>query len=172
VQEILDAFKNARESALTLAKKEAARIAAGDNEAPEPVPKKRKVSQVDHTEAIEVVQRSPQRVRTRSRSQMALAQASRQERIQAAGVPEVIEDSQDEDFVPGRSHIDHLWSPLSLTLTIVADDGMVACPICNRRMKNEAVFSHLDKCTGDPEPATNPAPAKQTSFGYGRPIPW
>lgn len=58
-------------------------------------------------------------------------------------------------------------SPFSLTLTIVVDDGMVACPICNRRMKNEAVFAHLDKCTGDTASASKPAPAKQRSFGYG-----
>ena len=38
------------------------------------------------------------------------------------------------------------------------DDGMVACPICNRRMKNEAVFPHLDKCTG-PQEAQQPAPS-------------
>ncbi|KAF3384885.1 Postreplication repair E3 ubiquitin-protein ligase rad18 [Penicillium rolfsii] len=150
VQEILEAFKNARESALTLAK-EAARIAAGNNEAPEPGSKKRKVSQVDKSEATDVVQGSPQRVRTRSRSQKPQAQAQDggQEHSQSSPFREVIEDSQDEDFVP--------------------DDGMVACPICNRRMKNEAVFTHLDKCTGDPEPAqkpaTTPAPVKQSSFG-------
>lgn len=102
VQEILEAFKNARESALTLARKEAARIAAGENEDPEPAPKKRKVNQVDNTEAPDVNPHSPQRVRTRSRSQMAQAQTNGQERNLASSVPEVIEDSQDEDFVPGR----------------------------------------------------------------------
>lgn len=110
VQEILEAFKNARESALTLAKKEAARIAGGNNEDPEPIPKKRKVSQVGHTEATGVVQGSPQRVRTRSRSQMAQAQAQTdgQGRSQPSSFQEVIEDSQDEDFIPGRSHNNHL----------------------------------------------------------------
>lgn len=57
--------------------------------------------------------------------------------------------------------------PSSLTLTTAVDDGMVACPICNRRMKNEAVFAHLDKCTGDSGSTPKPAPAKQKSFGYG-----
>lgn len=110
VQEILEAFKNARESALTFAKKEAARIAAGDNKTPAPIPKKRKVSQVDNAEATGVVQGSPQRVRTRSRSQMAQAQAQvgGQEGDQSSSFQEVIEDSQDEDFIPGKSHIDHL----------------------------------------------------------------
>lgn len=40
-----------------------------------------------------------------------------------------------------------------------AEDGLVACPICSRRMKNEAVFVHLDTCNGDP------APPRQVSFG-------
>ncbi|KAM5446459.1 E3 ubiquitin-protein ligase rad18 [Microsporum audouinii] len=31
------------------------------------------------------------------------------------------------------------------------DDGLVACPVCGRRMKNESVFVHLDSCTGAPE---------------------
>lgn len=101
VQEILEAFKTARESTLELAKKEAARIAVGNIEDPEPVPKKRKVSQVDYAEVTETVRRSPQRVRTRSRSQMLPAQTDIQERSHISGVPEVIEDSQDEDFVPG-----------------------------------------------------------------------
>ncbi|CEJ58200.1 hypothetical protein PMG11_06866 [Penicillium brasilianum] len=149
VQEILEAFKNARESALTLARKEAARIAAGNDEVSEPALKKRKVSRVDHTEATETIQHSPQRVRTRSRSQMAPAQSNGQERNQGSLLQEVIEDSQDEDFIP--------------------DDGMVACPICNRRMKNEAVFAHLDKCTGDTASASKPAPAKQRSFGSLQP---
>lgn len=101
VQEILEAFKNARESALTLARKEAARIAAGNDEVSEPALKKRKVSRVDHTEATETNQHSPQRVRTRSRSQMAPAQSNGQERNQGSSLQEVIEDSQDEDFIPG-----------------------------------------------------------------------
>ena len=30
-----------------------------------------------------------------------------------------------------------------------AQDGLVACPMCGTRMKEEAVFPHLDACTGD-----------------------
>ena len=29
------------------------------------------------------------------------------------------------------------------------DDGLVKCPICSRRMKEEAVYSHLDQCDGE-----------------------
>ncbi|KAJ9644502.1 E3 ubiquitin-protein ligase rad18 [Coniosporium apollinis] len=30
------------------------------------------------------------------------------------------------------------------------DDGLVPCPICNSRMKEEAVYAHLDRCDGQP----------------------
>ena len=63
----------------------------------------------------------------------------------------MVEDSQDEDFEPGTqfTYGRHL---LALSLTIMTlDDGLVACPMCSRKMKNEAVFSHLDKCTGEEE---------------------
>lgn len=46
-------------------------------------------------------------------------------------------------------------------LSNLLDDGLVACPVCNRRMKNEAVFQHLDTCAGNPAPSK-----KQASFGY------
>ncbi|KAH8696707.1 hypothetical protein BGW36DRAFT_360524 [Talaromyces proteolyticus] len=38
------------------------------------------------------------------------------------------EDPEDEDYIP--------------------DDGLVACPMCNQRMKEGIVFSHLDICKG------------------------
>lgn len=45
------------------------------------------------------------------------------------------EDDGDEDFVP---------------------DGMVKCPVCNRAMKEELVYNHLDTCTGpDASPGRN-----------------
>lgn len=33
-------------------------------------------------------------------------------------------------------------------LTLSADDGLVPCPMCNRRMKEASVFNHLDNCKG------------------------
>jgi E3 ubiquitin-protein ligase RAD18 len=39
---------------------------------------------------------------------------------------------------------------------MLQEDGLVACPICQKRMKEWQVFSHLESCTGDstPQPAT------------------
>lgn len=40
---------------------------------------------------------------------------------------------------------------------------MVACPICQRRMKAHAVFSHLDNCQGEKPPTP---PSRPTAFRY------
>ncbi|PIG82589.1 postreplication repair E3 ubiquitin-protein ligase rad18 [Aspergillus arachidicola] len=121
VQELVEAFQNARPSVLDLAK----RAATEDREDAEvgtaqPASKKRKVDERDgsNSEVSEGRQ-------TRSRTQGV-------ERQTEPATMDVVEDSQDEEYVP--------------------EDGLVACPICKRRMKNEAVFQHLDNCTGDPAP--------------------
>jgi len=56
----------------------------------------------------------------------------RKAEAQTDGANEVMvidEDNEDADFVP--------------------EDGLVACPICNQRMKAEQVFPHLDRCESD-----------------------
>ena len=37
-------------------------------------------------------------------------------------------------------------------------DGLVACPMCGRRMKEETVFNHLDKCEGPEKRSKQPVP--------------
>ncbi|KAE8415584.1 hypothetical protein BDV36DRAFT_297959 [Aspergillus pseudocaelatus] len=134
VQELVEAFQNARPSVLDLARRAAAEN-QGETEVgtAQPASKKRKVDERDgsNTEVSEGRQ-------TRSRTKGV-------ERQTEPAPMEVVEDSQDEEYVP--------------------EDGLVACPICNRRMKNEAVFRHLDNCTGDP------APPKKISFGSLQPMP-
>ena len=53
----------------------------------------------------------------------------------------VILDSEDDE-------IDD-WQPEPELEPEEPKDGLVACPMCNRRMKEELVFSHLDRCTAD-----------------------
>ncbi|KAJ5488674.1 Postreplication repair E3 ubiquitin-protein ligase rad18 [Penicillium diatomitis] len=149
VQEILEAFQNARESVLTLAKKEAARIAAGTTEDPEPPHKKRRLREDSEDQEVHGTENGPQGVRTRSQTQVVQAPAAGRDHGRTSGSLEVVEDSQDEDCEPG--------------------DGTVACPICARRMKNEAVFAHLDSCTGNSNPVANPASNNPSSFGSLRP---
>lgn len=94
VQELVEQFMNARESVLTLARKEAARIARGNDATGEPSPKKRKASHAEQDEAA-VDGSGSQRMRMRSQ-RVKMDQASSLE-------PEIVEDSQDEEYVPGLS---------------------------------------------------------------------
>lgn len=41
------------------------------------------------------------------------------------------------------------FSPTAPWLILCLDDGLVACPSCGMRMKEENVFSHLDTCNGE-----------------------
>ncbi|KAH6668668.1 hypothetical protein F5X68DRAFT_265396 [Plectosphaerella plurivora] len=57
---------------------------------------------------------------------------------------ETVEDEQDAAYVP--------------------DDGLVGCPMCNKRMKEGLVFGHLDTCPGPaPSNHNNSAPRGQPS---------
>lgn len=94
MQELVEQFMNAREPMLTLARKEAARLARGNDATGEPSPKKRKASQRDADETT-VEDPGSQRMRTRSQRGKAIQEPSLE--------PEIIEDSQDEEYVPGLS---------------------------------------------------------------------
>ncbi|OOF98361.1 hypothetical protein ASPCADRAFT_164853 [Aspergillus carbonarius ITEM 5010] len=133
VQELVEAFQNARPSVLGLAKKAAVqKNEAVNGDLEEPASKKRKI------EASEGLAATPSEgVRTRSQTR---GVGSQEDPVAI----EVIEDSNDEEYIP--------------------EDGLVACPICNRRMKNEAVFRHLDICNGEP------VPSKQLNFGSLQPM--
>ncbi|PWY87063.1 DNA repair protein rad18 [Aspergillus sclerotioniger CBS 115572] len=133
VQELVEAFQNARPSVLGLAKKAAAQEKGlCDGEVEGPASKKRKIESSEESAAT-----GSEGVRTRSQTR---GVGSQEDPVAI----EVIEDSNDEEYIP--------------------DDGLVACPICKRRMKNEAVFRHLDSCTGEA------APPKQLNFGSLQPM--
>jgi len=94
VQELVDSFKNARPAILELARS-AARTAE-ENESEQPVAKKRKLEQPEQGEAVSQDDAQLQGRQTRSRSRRTESQA-------ATPAVEVIEDSGDEEFVPGSS---------------------------------------------------------------------
>ncbi|KAF3400424.1 Postreplication repair E3 ubiquitin-protein ligase rad18 [Talaromyces pinophilus] len=123
VQEILESFQNARSNILSLARQpqpsnSTDRIQEEDGELSHPATKKRRLNQSDDAAAVPA---QPEMRRTRSHGRQIERQVSPVE-------PEIIEDSKDEDYVP--------------------DDGLVPCPMCNRRMKEASVFNHLDSCKG------------------------
>ncbi|KAJ5506698.1 Zinc finger, RING-type [Penicillium expansum] len=141
VQELVDAFKLARPGVLDLARRENTRLTRGQEEIEKPTKKKRKVDQVEE-EQLQVPETSSQGRRTRSQRSI---NSSAEERTVPQIVPEVIEDSQDdEEYIP--------------------EDGLVACPICFRKMKEEAVFPHLNIHQQEEE-APKKTPTKPASFG-------
>ncbi|KAJ5250037.1 hypothetical protein N7489_000447 [Penicillium chrysogenum] len=141
VQELVDAFKLARPSVLELARRENTRRARGEEEIEKPAQKKRKVNHLEEEE-LQVPETNSQGRRTRSQRSI---DSSARERTVPQIVPEVIEDSQDdEEYIP--------------------EDGLVACPICFRKMKEEAVFPHLNVHQQE-EDSPKKTPTKTASFG-------
>ncbi|KAJ6068996.1 hypothetical protein N7499_010883 [Penicillium canescens] len=134
VQELVDAFMTARPSVLGLARAEKERLRKGEDDTKQ-LAKKRKVSRVAEEET-QVAEVSSQGRRTRSQR---TTRTSVEALIAPQSIPEVIEDSQDDDeYIP--------------------EDGMVACPICSQKMKEEAVFTHLNVHTEEEAQPPKPAP--------------
>ncbi|KAL5336405.1 hypothetical protein BJX70DRAFT_284134 [Aspergillus crustosus] len=121
VQEIVEGFKNARSSVLELAK-EAARgteaLVQDGQEVGGEQPASKKRKIEQEDEADKPAEEG---VRTRSQSRGIPRPAQ-------AAPTEILDDIQDDEYIP--------------------DDGLVSCPICAKRMKEGAVFRHLDTCTG------------------------
>lgn len=137
VQDVVDAFAIARPSALTLARER------------------------DHTVDPEILsRRGSKRKRIEDEEEgytpeSSQAQAPRRSQRsrgnkQSAPIPEVQIMDGDED--------DDNYTP---------EDGLVACPICRRRMKEENVFSHLNVCdstavsSSPKRPSRTPTPLVQ-----------
>jgi E3 ubiquitin-protein ligase RAD18 len=103
VQEILESFQNARSNILSLARQpqpsnSTDRIQEEDGELSHPATKKRRLNQSDDAAAVPA---QPEMRRTRSHGRQIERQISPVE-------PEIIEDSKDEDYVPGNCHFGFL----------------------------------------------------------------
>lgn len=127
MQECVDAFVQSRKQALELAT-----VREIDEH---PKRKRRKIS-------ADEIHKSPPARRTRS-----AAKPGGQH--QSVASLEIIaidsEDDGDDTYLPGRTP-----EPTE------PEDGLVACPMCNVRMKEETVFTHLDRCDGKPIKARSP----------------
>ncbi|KAM3511137.1 hypothetical protein MY11210_005188 [Beauveria gryllotalpidicola] len=64
---------------------------------------------------------------------------------------DVVEDSEDEDFEPDNN------------------DGLVPCPMCQRRMKEWQVFAHLESCPGPDAAVAEASPRKPANRGTPSP---
>ncbi|TQV93009.1 DNA repair protein (RadR) [Cordyceps javanica] len=107
---------------------------------------KKKQSPKRKADDTESSQPEPHSKRLRSSARI----SSRAEATTPAPSADVVEDSEDEDYEPENS------------------DGLVPCPMCQRRMKEWQVFSHLESCPGPDGPKASPrkpnsdAPTPQT----------
>lgn len=139
LEEVVDAYVKTRPTVLSLARADA----KVSRQSP-----KRKLDGVHPEDNGQDASRKRLRSSTRlsrARGEEATAEMVRQE-------ADAIDDSTDEDSKENRM-CPLLTSPVMLfkessNTFWVGDDTLAACPICNRRMKEYLVFSHLDKCTG------------------------
>lgn len=158
-QELVDSFQAARPQALELARKDAASIesASGHDEGKRTrrggnnkgLKRKLEVRDSEDEEELdegEAARRPARKTRTQPRRSAASPQT-----------PEVIELDDDgaSDFVDDEEEERE------------PRDGLVACPMCNKRMKEQAVFSHLDRCDG---PAKDGGSARSTRTQQSRPV--
>lgn len=153
-QELVDTFQRARPSALELARRGVAETGPDGGPGAKKArgrrsEKKRKLDEIQDSEdggdqSEEEAERRPVR-KTRTQPRRS-ATSSR--------TPEIIdlEDDGDGDFVAEEE--DEEAQP---------NDGLVACPMCNKRMKEESVFSHLDRCDG---PDKDDASSRATRTRY------
>jgi E3 ubiquitin-protein ligase RAD18 len=81
---------------------------------------------------------------------------------------EEIADSESEyEDEPERSS--HFSYPI-LEPIPEPDDGLIACPGCGKRMKEMAVFTHLDTCASSAgDVSSSPSTTKPTSIAYTQP---
>ncbi|KAI9851862.1 MAG: E3 ubiquitin-protein ligase rad18 [Thelocarpon superellum] len=117
VQEIVDAFQQARDATLLFARR--SEVGDAPLSSSSSSSKKRKADDLGLDEGGNVAK---QMRKTRSQSR-------RDEDATEATVGEsvtVIDDDSGDDYVP--------------------DDGLVSCPMCSRRMKEDQVYAHLDRC--------------------------
>ncbi|EGR51832.1 uncharacterized protein TRIREDRAFT_104000 [Trichoderma reesei QM6a] len=122
MEETVEAFSKARAAALSLARSQ--QDGARTSRSP-----KRKAAGEVVAEAHE-----PKRLRTSARLSRNRGEASvpvtPSEEVEEQIVPDSNNDEEDEDYVPD------------------APNGLVPCPLCNRRMKEWQVFGHLETCPG------------------------
>jgi E3 ubiquitin-protein ligase RAD18 len=129
VQELVDTFQDARPAALELARKD--QLAKEDDEQGSKR-RKRKLADTDIAHEEPAKQTRARQTRSSTRKDGSTSAPSSQNVVVLDS-----EDGADEDYAPEQPK--HL------------DDGLVECPMCSRRMKEEQVFPHLDHCDGEPE---------------------
>ncbi|VUC20160.1 unnamed protein product [Clonostachys rosea] len=128
VEEAVESFKAARSAILELAQRK-----------PDPTPRspKRKTRDEDGSQS----EPAPDAKRLRSSARL----SRNKQPVSYAVAPEV----EEEEFTPASDAEEDEFVP-------EPDDGLVACPMCQKRMKEWQVFGHIESCTG-------PSPKSQST---------
>lgn len=160
MEECVNVYANQREGLLSLARRVAvdARSGAVDGTAFKGRPSKRRRTQQKNGPST-TSEMSVRATRSQSRMPLQICQESRERSI--------IEDSEDD----GSQYGEEDSSPLPAKPFFDPGDGLVACPVCSKRMKEEAVYPHLDQCNGEDRSSTeqkDPTAMKKksTSIAY------
>ncbi|PTB71002.1 DNA repair protein rad18 [Trichoderma citrinoviride] len=123
MEETVEAFSKARAAALSLARSHGL---DGSSRSRSP---KRKASEAH-------VSHEPKRLRTSARLSRTRGETgvpvdvTPSEEVEEQVVPDSNNDDEDDDYVPD------------------APNGLVPCPLCNKKMKEWQVFGHLESCPG------------------------
>lgn len=142
VEELVTVFSQSREGLLTFAR--TAKEKVHEPDVPVGPPKKRRKL---NGEAVAQVERR----NTRSQSRKAI-QASQESLGNSTleSVPDSEDGSEYEEEETSNRESPHMPEP---------NDGLVACPACGKRMKEELVYTHLDTCTGSSSEPTPSIPS-------------
>lgn len=141
MEECVTVYDKQRAGLLKLARElgRPARGKAKNGATSEERPSKRR--RIQPSDAVDAKAEMPLRA-TRLQSRMAL-QASQESRERS-----VVEDSEDDHSLFDEEKFNvSVGKP-----SVEQEDGLVPCPVCKRRMKEEAVFPHLDQCDGTDQP--------------------
>jgi E3 ubiquitin-protein ligase RAD18 len=164
MEECVTVYQKQRADLLKLARSIAvgARNHAIDSSAPEERPRKRRRKH-QTTSANTTSDVSTRAMRSQSRMALRASQESRE--------PSFVADSEEDGSQYGEDDSSH--APAKIPLSDPAD-GLVACPMCSKRMKEAAVYPHLDQCDGEvrssprlKDPIPNGEPS--TSVAYSVP---
>jgi E3 ubiquitin-protein ligase RAD18 len=122
VQEVVESFASARPQGLQLA---------------------RKTQQEREEDEL------PKKKRRRVDTNPAPVRETRQTRSSGRRGANNVVPSQETPFLDTEDEDIEEYQPSPEPEPAQPKDGLVACPMCNKRMKEELVFTHLDRCTQD-----------------------
>lgn len=149
MEEAVEAFVKTRAAALDLARRGGAANVG---------PKRKAES--DHHESDD----APEGKRLRTSTRLRRSQTNTPSYTAPTEVDEVVEVPDDDDYEPEPGKNNIVQSMQDGTLIMSTEDGLVACPVCQSRMKEWQVFKHLETCTG-PAPRQRKAGSSSTSIG-------